>query len=73
MTERRVEVGCADVLVYRGVEIDCALLDVVLGKNSRVLWAFISKDDRIMAVPYGEDQCIWMTPEDVMQPNEVEV
>jgi len=55
------------------MEISSAVLDAVVDRNSRVLWAFISKDDRIMAVPYGEDQCIWMTPEDIMQPNEVEV
>lgn len=75
MADNRVELQRGDVLVYKGKEIDRGVLNAMVDCNKRVLWAFVSSDcgTRIMAVPYTEHQVIWMTPEDVLQPNEVEI
>jgi hypothetical protein len=59
------------------LEVDRGVLDAIVGaagKNKRVLWAFVKNElGDIMACPYSEDQVIWMTPEDVTQPEEVEL
>ena len=74
---RRVELLRGDVLVHRGLEVNRDVLDAIVGaasKKKRVLWAFVKNETGdIMACPYSEDQVIWMTPEDVVQPEEVEL
>ena len=73
MPGRRIEVGKHDTVIYRGLELDATVLQAIVSTNKRVLWAFIKKSGNIMAVPYSEEQCIWMTEADVMQPEEVEL
>jgi hypothetical protein len=71
---RRVEVRKGDVLVYQGKEIAQDVLEAVTGTGRRLLWAFVANDNGdIMAVPYTEEECIWMSASDVRKENEVEI
>lgn len=64
-----------DVLVYRGKAIDREVLDAILsGKNKRLLWAFVANEaGDVQAVPYTEEECVWMQESDVTRPEEVEL
>lgn len=73
MSGRRIEIGEGDVLVYKGMEFDQGVLDAVLSPGKRVLWAFLSRGENIMAVPFDESRCIWLEPSDVREPKDVEV
>lgn len=71
---RRVELKQNELLVYKGMEIDRCVLDAVVdGTSKRLLWAFVRKGDVVMAVPYSEEHVIWMSVDDVMSPDEVEM
>jgi hypothetical protein len=75
--KRRVELLRGDVLVHRGLEVNRDVLDAIVGaasKKKRVLWAFMKNElGDIQAVCYDETNVIWMTPDDVVQPEEVEL
>ena len=71
---RRVELTARDVLVYKGLEIDREILDAVVDTNKRLLWAFVRGDGGdVRAVPYSEEQVIWMADSDVVKERDVEV
>lgn len=71
---RRVEVRSEDVLIYRGMEIDRTVLDAILDTNKRLLWAFVANEaGDVRAVPYSEDQVIWMSESDVLREQDVEI
>ena len=70
---RQLEVERRDTLIYKGMEIDVAVLDAIVRPSHRVLWAFIERDGLIQPVPYDEAHVIWMTPDDVAQPDEIEI
>jgi len=70
----RVELGCNEILVYKGLEIDREILDAVIDTNKRLLWAFVRGDGGdVRAVPYSEEQVIWMADSDVVKERDVEV
>jgi hypothetical protein len=70
----RVELEANDILVYKGMDIDAEVLDSLLSANKRVLWAFVKNGEGdVRAVPYSEDQCIWMSESDIATPEEVEL
>lgn len=63
-----------DVISYKGWLIDTALLDAILDTKRRVLWAFVrNTEGNIQSVPYDETRCIWLSEDDIQQPNEVEI
>lgn len=71
---RRVELGPKDVLVYKGKEIDKDILEAILDTKKRLLWAFVEgADGDIRAVPYSEEHVIWMSEEDVVREQDVEL
>jgi hypothetical protein len=56
------------------MEIDQNVLDAILNStNKRLLWAFVRKENNVMAVPYTEEQCIWLSSSDVQNPSDVEI
>ena len=71
---RNIELKHGDVLIHKGMLIREDMLDALTdATNKRLLWAFVSKGEDIMAVPYTEDKVIWMAESDILQPHEVEV
>jgi hypothetical protein len=74
MSVNRVVLRSKDVLVYKGMEVDKNILDAIIGTDKRLLWAFIRKEDgSIIAVPYTEEQVIWMSESDVRREQDVEI
>ena len=72
--KRRVELKRDEVLVHRGQEIDVDVLDAIVDTRHRLLWAFVKgAAGDIRAVSFSESQCIWMTEDDVVKPEEVEI
>jgi hypothetical protein len=70
----RVELRPRDVLVYKGKEIDHAILDALIDGDKRLLWAFVhGEHGDVRAVPYSEEQVIWMAESDVLKEKEVEL
>jgi hypothetical protein len=70
----RVELGARDVLVYKGMEIDRAILDALIDGDKRLLWAFVRGErGDVRAVPYSEEQVIWMAESDILKEKEVEL
>jgi hypothetical protein len=70
----RVELSANEILVYKGLEIDREILDAVIDTNKRLLWAFVRGDGGdVRAVPYSEEQVIWMADSDVVRERDVEV
>jgi hypothetical protein len=71
---RQVVLHPGDRLVYRGLEIDTSILDAVLNTNVRILWAF-EPDGKggVLLTPHTEESCIWMSLDDVVLPEEVEI
>jgi hypothetical protein len=72
-SQRRVELKAMDVLVYKGMELDRGVLDAIMETNSRLLWAFMRDGDTVRAVPYSEDQVIWMAESDILKEQDVEI
>lgn len=73
-TVRRVELGAQEVLVYKGLEIDRMVLDAVVDTNKRLLWAFVrGANGDVRAIPYSEEQVIWMAESDVVKEQDVEI
>jgi hypothetical protein len=70
---RRVELGANEVLVYKGMEIDRAVLNAIVDTNKRLLWAFVVKDGDIRAMPYTEAEVIWMAETDILKEQDVEL
>lgn len=72
---KRIEVNRDDTIVYRGMTVDPELLDIIVDAERRVLWGFMrdAKTGDVRAIPYTEDQVIWMTDKDVLQPEDVEL
>lgn len=71
---KRVELMRGEVLVHKGLEIDRDVLDAVVDTNKRVLWAFVrGRNGDIRAVPYSESHVIWLTEDDIIKPEEVEI
>lgn len=71
---RRVELGSRDVLVYKGKEIDKNILEAIVDTKKRLLWAFVEgAEGDVRAVPYSEEQVIWMSEEDVVREQDVEL
>lgn len=71
---RRVEVEPGDVIVYKGKEIDAEVLASMLDTSKRLLWAFaVSDTDDIMAFAYTEAEVLWLQPDDILQPEDVEL
>lgn len=51
-----------EALVYRGYKIDQGVLDAIVeGAGKRILWAFSRRGAEIVAVPYSEDEVIWLS------------
>lgn len=75
MSARRpVELRAREVLVYKGMEIDRAVLDAIVSTDKRLLWAFIKNPvGDIVAVPYSEEQVIWMSESDIRTEQDVEI
>ncbi len=70
----RVELHARDVLVYKGKEIDRNILEAILETDKRLLWAFVrGENGDVRAIPYSEEQVIWMSEKDVLQPDDVEI
>lgn len=70
---RRIRVEKDDVLVVNGIyELSAADLRRMINPNARMLWAFITKDARVMPVMYTEDHVIWLTDKD-MERTDVQV
>lgn len=70
---RRVELGKLDDLVYKGFIIDRVILDAIVETDKRLLWAFVHKGDEVRAMPYSESEVIWMTEDDVVKEQDVEI
>lgn len=63
-----------EVLVYKGFEIDRIVLDAVIDTNKRLLWAFVlGRNGDIRAVPYSEEEVIWMAESDIVREQDVEI
>jgi hypothetical protein len=61
---RIIAVRPGDRLVYKGWEIDLAVLDVVITSgNKRLLWRFTRQGSRIQPVVLTEKQVIWLDDE----------
>jgi hypothetical protein len=75
MSVKRVELSKLDILVYKGMEIDRTVLDAIVDNDKRLLWAFVSSADgtAVRAIPYSESHVIWMTEEDVLKEQDVEI
>jgi hypothetical protein len=74
MQAKRIELGRDEVLVHKGLEIDRDVLDAVVDTNKRLLWAFVrGRNGDIRAVPYSESHVIWLTEDDIIKPEEVEI
>ena len=43
-----------------GKKIDMDVFLAMVNPNARILWRFIDKDGVIQAVPYTEEQVIWI-------------
>jgi hypothetical protein len=56
-----------DTLVFKGYEIDAAVLEAIVSPEARVLWAFVKKGNDIHPVAYSEDRVIWLTDEDLVR------
>lgn len=69
---RRSRVGpvSTSMVVHKGYQINTTVLDAIVSRNCRVLWAFVEKDGEIRAVPYTEDQVIWIEPRDLEREDE---
>ncbi len=71
---KRIEVGRRDVIVYRDLEIDHEILDAILGTDKRLLWAFVRNEaGDVRAVPYSEERVIWLSDEDIVKEQDVEI
>lgn len=70
---KRVELGADEVLVYKGLEINRAVLNAIVDTNKRLLWAFVRKGADLRAVPYTEAEVIWMAESDVLRAQDVEI
>lgn len=71
---RFVELDLGDVLVYKGKEIDLNILEAILETDKRLLWAFVQNEfGDVRAIPYSEEQVIWMSEKDITQPEDVEI
>lgn len=74
MSANRVELGPRDVLVYKGKEIDQNILEAIIETDKRLLWAFVCGEyGDIRAVPYSEEEVIWMAESDVIREQDVEI
>lgn len=55
-----------DVIVLGGVELHCDTLRAMIDPEARLLWGFVRNDlGDIMAVPYTENQLIWLDDKDL--------
>lgn len=70
MLRTKKQTGCiiavrpGDRLVYRGWEIDLAVLDaIVTSGNKRLLWRFTRHSSRVQPTAISESDCIWLTPD----------
>lgn len=62
---RRILLRTDDVLKIGQYEVEAEVLTSIVNPNNRLLWAFIEKDGRIQAVPYSEEQVLWMQESDL--------
>ena len=63
-TGRIITVRPGDRLVYKGWEIDLAVLDVVITSgNKRLLWRFTKRGSSIQPIALTENQVIWLDEE----------
>jgi hypothetical protein len=49
-----------DTLIINGKRIDQSVILAITEPGKRALWAFIEKDGVVQAVPYDENQVIWL-------------
>jgi hypothetical protein len=74
VTGRRITMRDGDVLVYKGLELDQDVLEAVTGTDRRLLWAFIKGDGGdVRAVPFTEEECVWLTESDLHDERDIEV
>ena len=75
MARRRIVVQKDDVLIIGGVEVDAEILREIVNPQKRLLWYFIRRDNGdCQPVAVSEDQCIWLTDDDLVRteaPNDV--
>lgn len=71
---RRIELSAQDILVYEGKEVDWDILKAIFDTDRRLLWAFITNAyGDLQAVPYTEQEVIWMAESDVLREQDVEI
>jgi hypothetical protein len=72
--QRLIELAPGDALVHRGMLIDSEILDAILSTDKRLLWAFVrGSEGDVMAMPFSEEQCIWILESDILREADVEV
>jgi hypothetical protein len=47
-------------LTIDGLPVSLSVLNAIANPDNRLLWQFVKRDGRILAIPYDERVCIWL-------------
>jgi len=54
-----------DSITINDCKIDIGVLLAVIDTDKRYLWQFVKKDGIVQAVPYSEEQIIWIDRKEI--------